>query len=392
VIFQSRDNSHAISISGAAATGLGGGTVYAPAATLNLSGSTQLGGAGQASSTLIVNELTLSGATGAYQLNTGSSSDTNVSTFNWITSPVLTVAAEDDTGSGLDPNEVAELGDAMTYLNQALASFGVSLSWAATGATADVTAHFAATTPEGGVADGVLGYTTPQNDVYFVTGWNYSTSTDPSQVGSDQFDFMTLAIHELGHTLGLGESQDPNSVMYEYLSVGTVRRDFTDSNLTLIDTDADRFMKVSGGTRALAGMAMPPATSSVHASAFLGAAVAPSFTAPEGDTALAGDLSASLVMPATIVAAKPKSPLLSAFVPHGHYFRKAVTSKSRVANRVNIANGVQSDRSLPLDLGFTSEPEPAMDSSRPEVIDRALDQIGAEHRPAWRVANRARRD
>jgi hypothetical protein len=32
--------------------------------------------------------------------------------------------------------------------------------------------------------------------------------------------------------------------MYEYLSAGSVRRTFTDSNLSLINTDADRFMKV----------------------------------------------------------------------------------------------------------------------------------------------------
>jgi hypothetical protein len=33
--------------------------------------------------------------------------------------------------------------------------------------------------------------------------------------------------------------------MYEYLAPGTARRTFTDTNLTLIDTDADRFMKVA---------------------------------------------------------------------------------------------------------------------------------------------------
>jgi hypothetical protein len=33
--------------------------------------------------------------------------------------------------------------------------------------------------------------------------------------------------------------------MYEYLSAGTVRRTFTDSNLSLINTDADRFMKAA---------------------------------------------------------------------------------------------------------------------------------------------------
>ena len=61
VVFQSRDNTHAMSLSGAAMAGLGGGTIYAPAATLSLSGSTQVGGSGQSSSTLIVNELTCRG-------------------------------------------------------------------------------------------------------------------------------------------------------------------------------------------------------------------------------------------------------------------------------------------------------------------------------------------
>ena len=195
---------------------------------------------------------------------------------------MLTVAAEDDTGAGLDPIEVADLSDAMAYLNQALGSFGVNLSWAAAGTTPDVTVHFAATTPEGGVPDGVLGYTTAQNDVYFVTGWNYSTSTDPTQVASDQFDFMTLAIHELGHTLGLGESQDPNSVMYEYLAPGTVRRTFTDSNLSLIDTNADRFMKVASGVATPLGMSVPLATSAAGPAASLGIGEVPPLAAPLG--------------------------------------------------------------------------------------------------------------
>ena len=80
-----------------------------PTAMLSLSGSTQIGGSGQSSSSLIVNELTLSGNTGAYQLTSGSGASGAVSTFNWITNPVLTVAAEDDTGQGLDPNEVADI-------------------------------------------------------------------------------------------------------------------------------------------------------------------------------------------------------------------------------------------------------------------------------------------
>ncbi len=391
VIFQSRDNSHAMSLSGAAMTGIAGGTIYAPDATLTLSGSTQVGGSGQSSSTLIVNELALSGATGAYQLTDGTSSDADVSTFNWITSPVLTVAAEDDTGAGLDPNEVADLGDAMTYLNQALGSFGVNLSWVPAGTTADVTVHFADTTPEGGVADGVLGFTTPQNDVYFVAGWNYSTSTDPNQVGADQFDFMTLAVHELGHTLGLGESQDPNSVMYEYLAPGTVRRTFTDTNLTLIDTDADRFMKVASGLRTPQAIANPVTPLAVGPATFVGMGEVPSVGAAVA-ASLPGDPSISPVVQGTLVPANSKSPSVSAFASRSQYFRKSVATSSRLAKRAKIADRILSEQSNRIDAGFTSEPAPQVDSSRSDLIDLALDQMGAEHGPVARVANRARRD
>jgi Ca2+-binding RTX toxin-like protein len=392
LVFQSRDNSHAMSVGGAAVTGLGGGTIYAPAATLSLSGSTQVGGSGQASSTLIVNELTLSGATGAYQLTDGASSDTAISTFNWITSPVLTVAAEDDTGAGLDPNKVADLGNAMAYLNQALASFGVNLSWAAAGTTADVTVHFATTTPEGGVPDGVLGYTTAQNDVYFVAGWNYSTSTDPTQVAPDQFDFLTLAIHELGHTIGLGESQDPNSVMYEYLAPGTVRRDFTDSNLALIDTDADRFMKVATGLPATAGVSGPITSSAIAPLPLQGIGAVPTLVAPLDDLGLARDLLTEPAVQRSPVVANPTS--IRALEPNGRYFRRALLSKPRVASRAKQADRNASDRSIRVDTGFVSEASLQVDSSQPGVIDLALEQMGDERTPtatAAPAANRTRR-
>ncbi len=77
-----------------------------------------------------------------------------------------------------------------------------------------------------------------------MTGWNFYTGDDASYIGPGQYDFLTLATHELAHTVGLGESSDPDSVMYEYLSPGTVRRTFTDGNLAAINTNADRFVNV----------------------------------------------------------------------------------------------------------------------------------------------------
>jgi hypothetical protein len=199
--------------------------------------------------------LTLS-SSGAFQLADGAVSGYVSSAANQVLYGTLSVAVEDDTGAGIDPNELARISDAMAYLNTALGPFGVSLSWAAAGTVPDVTIHFASSTPEGGAADGVLGFTTADNDVYLVEGWSFYTGSDATQVGAGQYDFQTLAEHELAHTVGLGESIDPNSVMYEYLSPGTARRSFTAGNLSLINTDADRYMKVAGS--APEGALLPP--------------------------------------------------------------------------------------------------------------------------------------
>src|SRR5207249_2921460 len=127
-------------------------------------------------------------------------------------------------------------------------------------------------------------------------------------------DFLTLATHELGHAVGLGESADPGSVMYEYLSPGAARRTFTDSNLSLINTDADRFMKADAHALAPAAPALPageddaPPVSSVTWAAPLataGPAGAGSFAAPRpagtayaggGDDVLVGGSGADLIV------------------------------------------------------------------------------------------------
>ena len=127
---------------------------------------------------------------------------------------------EDDTVAGIDANELDRISDAMTYLNQRLGQFGVSLSWAAPGTVADVTIHFA-THHAGGRRRGRRArfHDDPQRRL-LREGWDFYTGADPTQVGAGQYDFQTLAEHELAHTVGLGESSDPGSVMYEYLRLG----------------------------------------------------------------------------------------------------------------------------------------------------------------------------
>jgi len=191
---------------------------------------------------------------GAFALAAGSTSAYVSSTAHQILNGALTVAVQDDTGNGLDASELDRINEAMSYLNDALGSFGVDLAWAAAGTDADVHIHFASSTPWGGKSEGVLGFTTAENDVYLVWGWNFYTGADPTQIGTDQYDFLTLATHELAHTVGLGESSDPDSVMYEYLAPGTVRRTFTAGNLTAINTDSDRFMKVDPDAAGAAGV------------------------------------------------------------------------------------------------------------------------------------------
>ncbi|OAY45573.1 metalloendoproteinase 1 [Manihot esculenta] len=55
-----------------------------------------------------------------------------------------------------------------------------------------------------------------------------SWSTNPDM---NHMDLESVALHEIGHLLGLAHSQDPNAVMHSGISPGTIKRDLTQDDI-----------------------------------------------------------------------------------------------------------------------------------------------------------------
>lgn len=145
------------------------------------------------------------------------------------------VALENGDGSTVPADEEARFQDALSNLNATFGFYGVNLVEVAP-VDAIVRVDIGSTSAAGNAADGVLGCTVA-GQITLVTGWNWYTGADPTQISASQYDFQTIVTHELGHAAGLGHSGDTSSVMYAYLAPGETRRGLTAQDLFVLDSD-----------------------------------------------------------------------------------------------------------------------------------------------------------
>lgn len=235
VIFQDRDNRMPVTLAcRSSLTGIQG-TVYAPAADLSVYGQSQI------QATLIVDELQLTGGASASLVTDNmNGSELDFIVDGQLVRGELTVSLVDAVGQ-LTTDERARFADALQTINTAFADYGVTFVEAESTEIeyANVQIVIDSTSSCGGLSDGVLGCTDTATRVTLIDGWNWYTGADPTQIGADQYDFLTVLTHELGHVLGLGHSLAGDSVMNSVLGDGDARRTLTASDMDLIAQHED---------------------------------------------------------------------------------------------------------------------------------------------------------
>jgi hypothetical protein len=235
LIFQSRDNTRAISLNAKSVVGLNG-TIYAPAALLSL------GGSATWKTPAIVGSLSLSG-NGGTALTTAGTDNSTAGTAGQLLGGDLFLYVNDPNGF-FNFDELARLADTITGLDNLLTPYSVTITEVSDATLANLVLDTGTTSAAGGLADGVLGCFISDGvtgEITLIQGWNWYTGADPTLIGSNQFDFQTILTHEMGHALGLGHSTNPGSVMYASLAPGVAHRIMTVQDLNIPDpgTGAD---------------------------------------------------------------------------------------------------------------------------------------------------------
>ncbi len=229
VIFQSRQNTRALSLSGSSVAGITG-AIYAANALLTLSGSASL------QAPLVVGTLNVSGGVSLTETAAGGDGSGDVPGIgNTLLAGDLYLYVN-DPGGYFSADELARIQDAINGWDAVLAPYNVTITEVSDPTAANLVLDAAITSACGGMDAGVLGcFNADAGEITMIEGWDWYAGPDPTQAGPSQYDFQTVVTHELGHALGLGGSADPGSPMNETLPAATVRRTPAVADLNLTD-------------------------------------------------------------------------------------------------------------------------------------------------------------
>jgi uncharacterized repeat protein (TIGR01451 family) len=194
--------------------------------------------------------------------------------------------------------EQAAISAALATLNTELSPLGISLLEVAGDQAQAATIHlqFAATSPIGGVDQGVLAAFETGGTITMIEGWNWYLGGASGTIASNQYDFQTIVTHELGHALGLGESADPSSAMYLYLSPGQIKHDLSANDLHAIQQELGE----SGSDPVATALGLAPAPNAVATPTAVALPVVALLPAPG---ASGSDLATSLLLGEPTLAA-----------------------------------------------------------------------------------------
>ena len=232
LIYQARDNTRALSISGNATVAVSG-TIYAANAALTLSGN------GTLKDTLVVGSLNVSGNIALTQIAAGSGGSEAATGFaNTLLAGDLALYVNNHSGV-VTPDMLARIHDAISSIDVLLAPYSVKIVEVSDPTMATVILDYSSMSANGTAADGVLGSYDPSVNPVRITilqGWNWYTGADAAGAATNQYDFQTTVTHEFGHALGLGHSHDAASPMNENLATGTAHRFMSVADLNIPST------------------------------------------------------------------------------------------------------------------------------------------------------------